>query len=440
MHSQWNEVELKLHEDALVLQTTLDILAHDSRNLFANIFALLPDLPDNSVSKTLHKHISELYNLISEALGYISFEKRIFSLVDMIESISLDKNRTPLVSYDRIEFSYRSRKLFFIETGRVFKNVLYNVIENALKYSDEKSKVLIRLERAAKDIRIAVMDSGMGIPDKEKARIFERSYRIKSVKGIEGSGKGLWIVKNIVNKEGGSILVGDNPGGGTIMTIAVPAFHMDSLSDGFHKLEEWYGLSPEDIEEKARVIAKILEIEFPDLEQDMDSLVFANLLDQLRGECTKQETGRVWLRLNDFKLKNPRGTSVLLADDSLYVHYKTAPALVNEGFCIIGYALNGREAVRKFAKHKPEIVIIDITMPVMSGIEAAKKIAGLEPKAKFVFSTALGNDKLVLDELEAVFPAGNYRVIVKPFRPEELICVLNSFSEKAATDGYSKQV
>jgi CheY-like chemotaxis protein len=430
MHSRWNEVELKLNEDALVMQTTLDILAHDTRNLFANIFALLPNLPENDVSMILHKHISELYNLISEALGYISFEKRIFSLVDMIESISLDKNRIPLASFDRIEFTYRSRKLFFIETGRVFKNVLCNVIENALKYSDEKSKVLIHLELAGNNIRIEVIDSGIGIPDEEKTRIFDRSYRLETVKGIEGSGKGLWIVKNIVNKEGGSISVEDNPGGGTVMTVTIPAFCIDSLAEGFHKLEEWYGLSTAELEQKAGVVRKILEMEFPDIKADLDSLLFANLLDQLRGEFTRQENGRVWLKLNDFKLQNPRGTSVLLADDSLYVHYKIAPTLVNNGFCITGYALNGREALNKFAQFKPEIVIMDITMPVMSGIEAAKKIFEHEPNTMFIFSTALGKDKLVLDELETVFPPKNYRVITKPFRPEELLRVISSFRKE----------
>ncbi len=412
------DIELELNENAIVFQTTLDILAHDSRNLFTNIFALLADLPPDTVSEALNKNVNELYNLISEALGYVSFEKRIFSLVDLIESISMGKKR--------IDFSYRSRRLFFIETGRVFKNVLSNIIENALKYSEPESKVVIRLRYLDDHIRIMVSDSGIGISDEEKSRIFERSYRAESAKHIQGTGKGLWIVKNIVKKEGGSIAVEDNPGGGTVMIVTIPAFRIRRLADGYHMLEEWYGLSRVDIENKAKVIRGILELEFPDIDQDMDSLVFANLLDRMRTENIQQENGKVWRKLNNYKSKNPKGTSVLLVDDSLYVHYKTAPLLADNGFHIAGYALNGRDAVNQFRALRARILILDITMPVLSGIDAAKKIIEIDPQVKIVFSTALGQDKLVLDELRENFNTANYRVCTKPFHPEELVAAIHA--------------
>ncbi len=416
-----NDVELKLSEDAIIMQTTLDILTHDTKNLFTNIFALLVDLPANVISNSLSKHINELYNLISEALGYISFEKRIFSLVDMINSISLEKERIPLSEHPRIQYNYNSRKLFFIETGRVFKNAICNVIENALKYSDPKTKVLIELQRSQDDIEIKIIDNGMGIPDEEKAKVFQRSYRSQSVKYIEGSGMGLWIVQNIIYKEGGDIQIEDNPEGGTIVIITIPTFHIANLEKGFQILEEWYGLSIEEVEKKAKVLREIINMEYSSLGVDMDSLVFANLLDQLRGENAQRENGRVWVKLNNLKLKNPSAKSVLLVDDSLYVHYKIAPLLIKRGLRIAGYALNGREAVNLYKELQPDLIIIDITMPIMSGIKAAKKIIELNSEAKFLFSTALGKDKILLDELKSNFLAKNYLVITKPFKSEELI-------------------
>ncbi|MBN1797798.1 MAG: response regulator [Spirochaetales bacterium] len=418
---KWNDVELKLSEDAIIMQTTLDILAHDTKNLFTNIFALLVDLPSTGVANSLTKHINELYNLVAEALGYISFEKRIFSLVEMINSISLEKERIPLSEHPRIKFNYTSRKLFFVETGRVFKNVLCNVIENALKYSDSKTNVIIQLQRLQDDIEIKIMDNGMGIPDEEKDKVFQRSYRAQTAKHIEGSGMGLWIVQNIINKEGGDIKLLDNPEGGTIVAITIPAFQISNLKQGFHMLEEWYGLSIDEVKKKAMILREIINMEYAKAGVDIDSLVFANLLDQLRGENVQQQNGRVWVKLNTLKLKNPSAKSILLVDDSLYVHYKMAPLLIKQGWRIAGYALDGRKAVKLYKEVRPDLVIIDITMPIMSGIEAARKIIELNSKAKFIFSTALGDDKVLLDELKENFLAENYLVITKPFKHEELI-------------------
>jgi two-component system chemotaxis response regulator CheY len=281
------------------------------------------------------------------------------------------------------------------------------------------------LQRLQDTIEIKIIDNGIGIPGEEKVKVFMRSYRTQSVKHIEGSGKGLWIVQNIVNKEGGDIRIDDNSEGGTIVTITIPAFHINNLEQGFHMLEEWYGLSLEEIAEKASVLREIINMEYSELDFDIDSLVFANMLDYLRRENVQQENGRVWRKLNSLKLKNPSAKSVLLVDDSLYVHYKMAPLLIKHGWRIAGYALNGREAVKLFKELNPDLIIIDITMPVMSGMEAAKKIVDKNSAAKIIFSTALGDDKILLDELKAKFSGKNYCVITKPFKPDELIKKVN---------------
>lgn len=101
-----------------------------------------------------------------------------------------------------------------------FPSILTNLVENAFKYSGEISDVTIKLSKK-ENVVIEVMDRGMGIKDAEKKRIFEQFYRSGSeeTRKTKGTGLGLFIVKYLVEKHGGSILVRDNTPSGSIFEI-----------------------------------------------------------------------------------------------------------------------------------------------------------------------------------------------------------------------------
>ena len=102
--------------------------------------------------------------------------------------------------------------------------VLRNLIENAVKYSPQDSIIDIGLSADADVVRVWVADRGTGIPDDDKTRVFEQFQRIErpETRNIGGTGLGLFIVKQLVEVQGGQVVVEDRPGGGSIFTFAIP--------------------------------------------------------------------------------------------------------------------------------------------------------------------------------------------------------------------------
>ncbi|RPJ09386.1 MAG: response regulator [Spirochaetaceae bacterium] len=423
--------EYKLKEKMLIMRTTLGILEHDTKNLFMKIFSALHDIPESDEANTLNEYIQELYEGISEALGYISAKKRVVSLIDMIASVRIGVEQLPLPSHARINLKYGPRKLFFIETTRLFKNIIINLVNNALKYSPADTKITISLTREKDMIHLEVIDSGMGIPDDDKKHVFNRNYRTALSEGMEGSGQGLWIAQNIALEEGGVITVKDNrESGGTIMSVHLPACSIPSMEHGIFKLSQWYGLPSDVLEKKSRIIRTIIELEYPNYDFDIDSVVFANLLDHLRSERKLKEREKYLAKLRSFLSRNEKGKSILLVDDSLFIHYSIAPMLIESGYRIVEYAFNGEEAATLYQILRPELVIMDVTMPMKSGVEAAKEIFTKNKEAKILFLSALGENVPLLENISTLFSEFTYQVISKPVKQDILIAAVKTLMEK----------
>ncbi len=112
---------------------------------------------------------------------------------------------------------------------------------------------------------------------------------------------------------------------------------------------------------------------------------------------------------------------VLIVDDAAFMRCAIKNMLENNGFDVVGEAENGMEGIKKYKELKPDIVTMDITMPVMSGIEALKSILEYDPNAKVVMISAMGQEHFVK---EAVI-LGAKSFIVKPFKEENIILNLN---------------
>lgn len=102
--------------------------------------------------------------------------------------------------------------------------LLTNLIENAFKYSAKEEPVSVVLETVENKIRLSIKDRGMGIPDAEKERIFQKFYRIgnEETRKSKGTGLGLFIVRYIVKGHNGLITVQDNSPKGTIFCVEFP--------------------------------------------------------------------------------------------------------------------------------------------------------------------------------------------------------------------------
>lgn len=112
---------------------------------------------------------------------------------------------------------------------------------------------------------------------------------------------------------------------------------------------------------------------------------------------------------------------VLIVDDAAFMRMAIRTMLEKENFEIVGEAQNGEEAIKKYRELLPDVVTMDITMPDMDGIEALTEIMQLDPNAKVVMLSAMGQEVMVKN---AVIK-GAKTFIVKPFKEEILIKTLN---------------
>jgi two-component system chemotaxis response regulator CheY len=108
---------------------------------------------------------------------------------------------------------------------------------------------------------------------------------------------------------------------------------------------------------------------------------------------------------------------ILITDDALFMRVTLKNILTSNGYEVVGEAANGQEAVEKYAAHQPDLVLMDITMPVMDGITACRTIRSTDPEAKVVMCTAMGQKNMVIEAIQA----GAKDFIVKPFQPDRVL-------------------
>jgi two-component system chemotaxis response regulator CheY len=208
----------------------------------------------------------------------------------------------------------------------------------------------------------------------------------------------------------------------------MPAFKIEDCEAGLNNLSEHFCIPPKKLKEKAKTVEAILLLQNLGKKGDLKSLVFANLLDCLRNERKVQSQNHFISRLNLLKELNPDGKKVLIVDDSLYVHYYLASYFTELGYRIVNFARNGLDGVSLYHFLKPDIVTLDLTMPVMSGIEAAKRIYEKDKNANIIFITALGKDKQLIKNIQGILPGLDFNVLVKPMKQKELESVLNKMA------------
>ena len=123
-----------------------------------------------------------------------------------------------------LQVNQPSEPLHVLATADWFKQILVNLVDNAIKYTPEGGKIVLAISLQADRACFTVKDSGIGIPPEDLPRIFERFYRIDKARSrsIGGTGLGLAIVKNILDTLGGTIEVASTPDAGTAFTFTLP--------------------------------------------------------------------------------------------------------------------------------------------------------------------------------------------------------------------------
>ncbi len=111
---------------------------------------------------------------------------------------------------------------------------------------------------------------------------------------------------------------------------------------------------------------------------------------------------------------------VLIVDDAVFMRNMIRDIFTSGGFEVVGEAANGLEAIERYRELLPDLVTMDIVMPFKSGIEATRDIIGSNGDAVIVMCSALGQESLVMEAIEA----GATDFIVKPFKEDEVLAVV----------------
>jgi two-component system chemotaxis response regulator CheY len=117
---------------------------------------------------------------------------------------------------------------------------------------------------------------------------------------------------------------------------------------------------------------------------------------------------------------------ILVADDASFMRQMIREIVEGEGHEVVAEASDGIEAIEQFKKHHPDLVTMDIVMPRRSGIDAVKGILEVDRTARVVMCSALGQETLVQEALQA----GARDFIVKPFKPDAVSATLRKVLEK----------
>lgn len=109
--------------------------------------------------------------------------------------------------------------------------------------------------------------------------------------------------------------------------------------------------------------------------------------------------------------------TILLVDDAAFMRMMLKDILTKNGYTVAGEAENGLKAIEKYNELKPDLVLMDITMPEMDGINAARNIKAADAGAKIVMCSAMGQQAMVVESIQA----GARDFIVKPFQPDRVL-------------------
>lgn len=219
----------------------ISIAAHQLRTPLSAIKWAIKMILDGDVGK-LNK---EQYDLLNQ--GYASNERIIDLVNDMLNVSRIEEGRFGYsFTQDKFEDALSivttslqnqidQRKIKLITTlpkkmPLVYMDkqkmilVLQNLLENAVKYTPEYGKIEVKVRNVKSTLEISIKDNGIGIPQKDQAKLFSKFFRADNVVRMqtEGSGLGLFIVKNIIEKHGGEIICKSEEGKGTEFVFTLP--------------------------------------------------------------------------------------------------------------------------------------------------------------------------------------------------------------------------
>jgi PAS domain S-box-containing protein len=216
----------------------VSLASHEFRTPLSTVMssaALIGQYKDKGELDKMDKHIARikssvghLTNILNDFLslgkleeGKIDVQKEWLHLGHFFEEVE-EELRPTLKSGQKILLECQHEASAILTDSRILRNVIFNLISNASKYSDPNKNIYIRCSQDENEISISVTDEGMGIPEGDLKHIFERFFRASNASNIQGTGLGLNIVKRYADLLRGQVSFDSQYGIGSTFTITLP--------------------------------------------------------------------------------------------------------------------------------------------------------------------------------------------------------------------------
>lgn len=176
----------------------------------------------------IKKNVKQLVVILNDFLSLSKLEEgRVIANMQLFDFVALSKTLIEEVSLTKkrgknILFSSPSELVLLNLDPKLVRHILMNLVTNAIKYSPKNTDINIKITESDLFVSLEVKDQGIGIPEKEQGKIFERFFRAKNAQNIEGTGLGLHIVKQYVDLMDGTIDFKSTPNKGTTFLIKWP--------------------------------------------------------------------------------------------------------------------------------------------------------------------------------------------------------------------------
>lgn len=320
------------------LRTPLTLIAEPVEQV-----ADAPELTDvhRKLMGIARKNVAILRRLIDQILDFRKYENGKLSLrqseadfrtlfAEWAESFStLARRRDITLSTD---ISLAGPPTVALDVEKI-ERVVFNLLSNAFKFTPSNGSIRFTCACDEHTLRFAVEDTGCGIPREEQPKVFDRFYQVEQVRP-KGSGIGLALTRAFVELHGGEITLDSQPGKGTRFSVVIPVGH---------------------------VATPHIPVAQSDTDKGAAQLTEADLLDSPhleKVEESRPDNGA-----------DPRPLLLVIDDNDDIL--RMVDTLIGDRYAIIT-ATNGRQGVKLAARHTPDLIICDVMMPVMDGLECCR--------------------------------------------------------------------
>lgn len=329
-------------------------------------------------ARSLLGHVNDLLDVSKIEAGRMESE---YARVDLARLTRLVASRFESLAADsRISFVLEAPETLHAAVDpRQIERVLVNLLSNAFKFTPEQGAVRVRLGAAGDRALLSVEDSGPGVPADQRQIIFERFRQADEgvARRFDGTGLGLAIVKDFVELHGGTVQVGDAPGGGALFTVELPL------------------LAP-----PGREVRDEAELDRPAEEGE----------DEARAEPAPRE------EVEAPPAGDPRRPLVLVVEDNAEMRSFVRDVLAAD--FRVATAGDGAEGLDRARALRPDLTVTDIMMPRVSGdamVEAVRRRPELEAMPILLLSARADEELRV-----RLLREGAQDYLTKPFAAEEL--------------------